>query len=130
MKKTTLIKIFILLLFLFSGTMVILAADYTLLEPGVFGNDLKTINDGANFITYASLIFKALLVIAISLAVLQIVLGGFGYITSATGAGKGDGKKKINDALLGLLIILLSWLVLNAINPDLVHWKLVIPKLG
>ena len=129
MKKSFLVKILIPL-FLFCGATNVLAVDYTLLEPGVFEQNSVKVGTGDSFMTYAKMAFKALLSIAVALAILQIVLGGFGYVTGATMGEKGDGKEKIWDALKGLAIILLSWLILYTINPDLVNWKFRVDSLG
>ena len=49
-----------------------------------------------------------------------IIYGAFGYVTSAGNPQKAaDGKNQILSALLGLLLILGSWVLLNIINPDL-----------
>jgi hypothetical protein len=135
MRKTFWIKIIIIALLL-CGSITVFAEEaktgYTLLEPGVFneekgfaiGSDAKGFND------YAGMIFKAVLSIAIALAILRIVLGGFTYVTSSTFGGKGGGKEMITQAIIGLVILLLSWLALYTINPDLVVWKLKIDNLG
>lgn len=120
-------KILIVILLL-SASLSVFSADtnYTLLEPGVFGGELKEVKD---FNDYASRAFTVLLGVSIALAILRIVLGGFEYITSSTGAGKSGGKEKINNALIGLAIILLSWLALYTINPGLVNWEFKVEPL-
>ena len=53
-------------------------------------------------------------------AFVMLVWGGFQYLTSAGNpASISDAKDKIKSALLGLLIILTAWLILQVINPDL-----------
>lgn len=102
---------------------------YTLLEPGIFGRDKVVIGGETTFGDYASMAFKSLLAIAVALAVIQIVLGGFAYVTSAIPGVKSDAKGKITAALTGLALLLFSWLILNTINPDLVNWKLKLDPL-
>jgi len=128
MKKNSWKKIIISFLLL-SGATFVFAADtsYTLLEPEVFGGEVTQVT---SFSDYANRIFSVLLTVSITLAVLMIVLGGFQYVTSASGLGKSDGKEKIKDALLGLVIILLSYLVLVTINPSLVKWDFKVDQLG
>lgn len=131
MKKSFLVKIIIIICLLGSAT-ALFAADspntsYTLLEPGVFGGDVKQVT---SFTDYANKAFSVLLAVAIALAILMIVIGGFEYVTSATAGGKGEGGKKIRDALTGLAIILLSWLALYTINPKLVEWNFTVEPLG
>jgi len=53
-------------------------------------------------------------------AFVMLVWGGFQYLTSAGNpTAIGDAKDRIKSALLGLLIILISWLILQVINPEL-----------
>ncbi|MDO8424795.1 MAG: hypothetical protein Q7S70_02545 [bacterium] len=54
-------------------------------------------------------------------AFVMLVYGGFKYLSSAGNPSAiGDSKDIIQKALLGLLLILISYLVLQVINPDLV----------
>ncbi len=53
-------------------------------------------------------------------AFVMLVWGGFQYLSSAGNpTAISDAKDRIKSALLGLLIILTSWLILQVINPDL-----------
>lgn len=55
------------------------------------------------------------------LAVLQIVRGGFTYLTTEAVSAKGEAKKLISDALTGLLLVLVSVTILTVINPDILN---------
>jgi len=57
--------------------------------------------------------------IAIVLAVIMIVMGGIQYVLAAIPSSKEEGKKRIMGALSGLLLVLLSYILLQAINPEL-----------
>lgn len=59
-----------------------------------------------------------------ALAVTAIAVGGFLYMTGQVQKG----KDYILSALLGLLLLLGSWLLLNTINPDLAKLKCDLPK--
>jgi hypothetical protein len=57
-------------------------------------------------------------------ALLMIVLGGFMYVTSAgNNASMGKAKTVITDAIIGLIMALTAYLLLNEINPDLLKIK-------
>ena len=56
---------------------------------------------------------------AAGLAVIMVIWGGIEYITSVAGEGKSGGKDKITSAILGLLLALGSYIILNTINKDL-----------
>jgi len=53
-------------------------------------------------------------------AVVMIVWGGFDYVLTDSISGKGEGRKKITSALIGLLLALSSYAILYTINPNLV----------
>ncbi len=58
-------------------------------------------------------------------AFVMLVWGGVQYLTSAGNpTATSDAKDRIKSALLGLLLILTSWLILQVINPDLTTLKL------
>lgn len=57
-------------------------------------------------------------------AFIALVLAGFQYLTSVGDPTKiKDAKDRINSAVLGLLLLLSSFLVLNVINPELTTLK-------
>jgi len=57
-------------------------------------------------------------------AFIMLIIGGFKWLTSAGNpAAISDAKDQITKALLGLLIILSSWLILQVINPELTILK-------
>ncbi len=69
--------------------------------------------------------FNTIFLIAIglcgALAVIMIVLGGIQYMGDESVFGKTEAKSKIFAAILGLLIALGSYALLNTINPDFLN---------
>jgi len=67
--------------------------------------------------------FNTIFLIAIGLcgvlAVIMIVIGGIQYMGDESVFGKTDAKERIKSAILGLIIALGSYALLNTINPDL-----------
>lgn len=51
-------------------------------------------------------------------------MGGLEYITSELPGAKGEGKQKITNAVVGLLVALGAWVILYTINPKLVETDL------
>ena len=84
---------------------------------GVFGGD-------PDFSTFLNALFKASLAIGAILAVLRIVYGGFLYMTKDTFSDKNNAKQILSDAVIGLLLLLAIWLILNQINPHILDLKL------
>ncbi|MBI5005260.1 MAG: hypothetical protein HZC03_01510 [Candidatus Lloydbacteria bacterium] len=68
---------------------------------------------------YLSNMYTLIIGIAGVLAVLMIVIAGIEYMTP-TSSAKESGKNRALAAILGLLLALVSYLILQTINPDLV----------
>ncbi|MCK5021854.1 MAG: hypothetical protein KAR54_01225 [Candidatus Pacebacteria bacterium] len=95
--------------------------EYTLLESSLPNIPDKTSNIGE----YLQGIFILGVGLASVLAVLMIVIGGFKYMTAeASPFSIEEAKKNITNAILGLILILASWLLLNTISPDLINFNL------
>src|SRR3989338_2415016 len=73
---------------------------------------------------YLNAMIKLFIGICAVLAVIMIVLGGIEYMTSELPGNKESGKKKITQAIFGLLLALGAWLILYTINPDLLKTDL------
>lgn len=74
--------------------------------------------------TYIVGIYKYLVGIAGIMAGVMIVWAGIKWLTSAGNPERiGDARKKIASALMGLILVLGSYVVLNLVNPDLVFLK-------
>ncbi|MEI8337822.1 MAG: pilin [bacterium] len=78
--------------------------------------------------TYFRQMYMLLVGIASALAVLMVIWGGVEYITTDAIGGKEEGKQKVQNAILGLILALGSYLILQTINPALLNTNLVIPK--
>lgn len=76
-----------------------------------------------NFIEYLGDLYGFGIAIAAILAIFMIALGSFIYIVSSAGnsAKMGNAKDMIFNALYGLIIVLIAYLILFVVNPDLVR---------
>lgn len=74
--------------------------------------------------TYIPGVFNLAIGIAGVLAVLMIIIGGVQYITTDAIQGKSEGKARIQNALWGLVLVLVSWILLYTINPKLTVFDL------
>lgn len=68
---------------------------------------------------YFNIIFKIAIGLCGVLAVIMIVIGGIGYMGSESIFGKVEAKSRISAAILGLLIALGAYALLNTIDPNL-----------
>ncbi len=70
------------------------------------------------FYTYFNFLFPWLVGVCAGLAILWGVLGGAQMIFNAGEQGKYDeGKQKLMNAMIGLLLIIFSAMILNFLNP-------------
>jgi hypothetical protein len=91
--------------------------------PGVIGPGEET-----RIEPFLTNIFTFLIGIAAVLAIIQITLGGVQYMTSNAVGSIEDAKDKIRQAIIGLLLILGTYIILQQINPALVNINLTVPS--
>ena len=68
---------------------------------------------------YLNIMIKIIIGFAAVLAMVMIITGGIEYMTSELVSSKEAGKETVTHAVLGLLIALGAFLILNTINPQL-----------
>lgn len=113
------------------GVFIANAQNYTPLAPlpGTF-----TGAEGAettNISLYLSGAIKLLIALGAALAVLFAIIGGVKYVAASINpSAKSDAIEDVQRALIGLAIILTSYLLLNSINPNLVRFDFLLPPVG
>jgi len=73
----------------------------------------------SDFIALLRTIFNWGIAIAIILATLAVVIGSIQYMTTDAVFDKTEGKKRIQSAIGGLILALISWLILFTINENI-----------
>ena len=69
-------------------------------------------------------LYNFLLSIVGIVAVMMLIIGGMKYIAAAGNASViADAKDTISNAIFGLLLALLSWVIVSTINPDVLYIK-------
>ncbi|HUO50386.1 MAG TPA: hypothetical protein VMU25_02375 [Candidatus Paceibacterota bacterium] len=85
----------------------------------------------SGFFTNGDLVgfFNSAFTLALSLgailAVLRIAYAGWKYMSTDAFGQKTDAKEMIKNALIGLLLLLGIWIILNQINPDLLNLNIL-----
>ena len=130
MKKLAIIIKFLslasILLGLFGSAVVVFAAEYQLLEPIPWTENVE----GGELSTYLQTVFLFGISLAGILAVVSIVIGGIQYVTAYGNPSQiENAKNRITQAILGLLLAVGAWLILYTINPDLAKGTLTIPPI-
>jgi hypothetical protein len=128
-KQFKFLFVLILVLFFFSLlSSFVLAAEKGLETeyPKIGGEGITASTTLPEYVKY---IFKFSLIIAAVAALAVLIYGGFRYLTSAgSPVVQNDAKNWLWGGILGLILLLSSYLILIAINPELVI--LEIPGLG
>lgn len=78
----------------------------------------------ADLRSYIPGLFNLIIGLAAVVAVGYIIFGGFQYVTTDAIKGKEEGKEKIRNAIYGLVMVSISWLILYTINPRLLEFDL------
>ncbi|MFA7000199.1 MAG: pilin [Candidatus Paceibacterota bacterium] len=81
------------------------------------GQDTKCISNDIG--KYLNVIFKFAIGLCAALAVIMLIIAGVSYMGDESVFGKTEAKKKMFSAILGLVIALGAWALLNTINPAL-----------
>ena len=101
-------------------TALVFAQGYVPLAPLIDPATGSTVSGGLGLTGYLELMFRIGIAFAGALAVLMLVIAGIEYVGSAASeAVKSDAKNRMWNAIWGLLLALLSWILLTVINPDL-----------
>ncbi len=99
---------------------------YTFLEPVKAGQ-----TSSSNPAEYYKTLYEIGVGLAGLLAVIMLAIGGVEYIASAANpSALDDAKKRIGAALLGLMIALASYLILQTINPNLINFNIDLKPVG
>ncbi len=129
MKLNKLKFLFVLILILFSFSLfsfsTLAAEKLETTYPEIEG---EKVTEGTTLPEYVSYIFRLSLIIAAVAALAALIYGGFRYLTSAgSPVTQNEAKNWLFGGIIGLILILSSYLILNTINPELL--KLEIPGL-
>ena len=128
-KKSKLVLFALLLVFFIGASFVLAEKPLEITYPEIQGfapTTTKTILP--DYILY---VFQFSLFIAAIIAFGSFVYGGFRYLFSGTSASiKKDARSQIAAGMLGLIILLSSYIILNTINPQLVVLKSPLPTTG
>ena len=124
-------KLFIVLsvFCVFSAVSVFALDQYTTLAPlpgttNCTDSQLNQINCITDFPTYLPKLFNLSIGIAAALAFIMISYGGFELMTTDSVYNKTDGRKKVENAIYGLLLVIGAYAILYTINPQILDFNL------
>ncbi len=99
-------------------------------EPVSLNVDIGGLDKVSDIGTYINALYAYGLGAGALIAIVLIMIGGAQYILGSGIGSVDEGKKRIINAVTGLVILLGAYLLLATVNPYLVSWKtLEIPKI-
>lgn len=99
-------------------------------DPNNPSNTIPNPNCTTDISGFIPAAFTLLIALAGGLAVIMIVIGGFQYLSTDAVSGKSEGKERIQNAILGLLLAIASYLILNTLNPQILDFNLTVQNVG
>ena len=122
MKNKKIFSLLISIIIMFSAVIVFAdtTVEYTPLEPDAFST-IGVENTG-DLGTFLGAIFKFGIAIAVVLAFIMIVYAGIIKMTTDSWSKTETANETIKNALYGLGLALVSYLILYTINPCIVEW--------
>lgn len=124
MKKPFLVTWIVLCILVTPLFVVMARADYKPLQP------IPGFNQDEGLPGYLNSLVNVIIAIVGISAVIMIMYGGVKYMSIESWSGKGDAKKIITGAVLGLLLAFTSWIILFTIDEDLIKIDLELDILG
>ncbi len=103
-----------------------LLAPLPLTNPSDAGNADQVTNPSS----YVTGIINLAIAVAGVIAVIQIIIGGFQYVVTENFAGKSNAKSLIQNAIIGLLLAIGAFTILQTLNPKLVDLGLTLSPVG
>ena len=82
---------------------------------------------GGKLSDYLGVAFKILITLGSLFAVVMLVVAGIGYMVAEAAIDIERAKERARASLWGLLLLVGCWLILYAINPNLLNFTLTIP---
>ncbi len=122
-KKLLMSFVFIMSFFVFaSNSFAQNTQNYTVLQPLPGIGD--TTGGQITLAQYLPAAFNLLVGIALALAFIFITIGGITYATSDSMTGKNDGKNYIYNAVVGIILVIGSYVILYTINPQILTFSI------
>jgi len=122
-RKSKLLILFLLLFLLLGASFVLAQKPLEITYPQIPGAVTPTTAKTAlpDYIRY---VFQFSLFLGALIALGSFIYGGVRYLTSAgSPSAQKDAKSQISGGILGLIILISAYLILNTLNPQLVAWE-------
>jgi len=122
----------VFLIFVVPAVAVAEGLEYNLLAPLKDANKPSSLQKVSGLTQYAQYVFRLVVGMAGLIAVVVLIIGGLEYVSSGISgneAARTSAHKRIWDAIMGLVLALSAFLILETINPELVTFKFKIERI-
>lgn len=93
-------------------------SSYKLLAPlPCLSGNCNVLAKETKFTDYIPGVFKLAIGLSVAFVLLNLVFGGFTYMSADAFAKKSEGLTRINNSIKGLFLVVGAWLILNTIDP-------------
>lgn len=108
-----------------------LAQGFTTLAPipGLTDMSPTSAINSDTLATFFNNLYKYLIGIAATLAVIEIIWGGLEYSTKDSVSKQSNGRERITQAIFGLILVLSPVLVFSIINPSILNLSINLPPI-
>lgn len=97
--------------------------------PGLTDATKTSVVDSESLAAFFNNLYMFVIGLSAALAVIMIIWGGLNIATQDSVSKQSEGKERIQQAILGLVLVLLPVLVFSVINPSILNLSLNLPKL-
>lgn len=97
--------------------------------PGLTDTSATSVVNANTLANFFNNLYKYLIGLAAILAVIEIIWGGLQISTQDSVSKQGEGRERITQAVLGLVLVLSPVLVFSIINPSILNLSLSLPEL-
>ncbi len=102
--------------------------EYTLISGGIPGLSGNGVFKSGDLSELFNALFNLAVLVGSIIAVILIAAAGIEYMTSDAAGKKGDAKNRIRNALVGLLLLLATYIIFEQINPSINDMELDLPS--
>lgn len=98
--------------------------------PGLTDSANTSVVNSSTLATFFNNLYKYLIGLAAVIAIIEIIWGGLEISTQDSVSKHADGKERIQQAVLGLVLVLAPVIVFSIINPSILNLSLNLPPLN
>ena len=101
------------------------SASFAVEQVKTLAGDIPGLTNTSDLPSFINALYNVAIMIGVILSIIMIAYSGLTYMTVDSTNDKTASKKRIRNALIGLLLLLGTTLILNMINPEITSLKIL-----